>query len=72
MAIIDAITAGIDGPHTVEPDRGRAIAIAINSAKADDIVLIAGKGHETTQTTAGVTIPFDDRLVAAEVLRSTT
>ena len=72
MAIIDAITAGIDGPHTVEPDRGRAIGIAINSAKADDIVLIAGKGHETTQTIAGVTIPFDDRLVAAEVLRSTT
>lgn len=70
MAIINAITEGIEGPYTVEPDRDRAISIAIRSAKAGDIVLIAGKGHETTQTTAGVTRPFDDRVVAAEALRS--
>ena len=72
MDIIKAITAGIGGPHTVEPDRGRAIAIAINSAKPEDIVLIAGKGHETTQTTGGVTIAFDDRVVAADVLSGGT
>jgi len=68
LAIIGAIKSGIEGPHTIEPNRARAIAIAIQSAKPEDIVLIAGKGHETTQTTGGVTIPFDDRIVAADVL----
>jgi len=68
MDIINAIKSGIDGPHTIEPDRAKAIAAAIKSAKPGDIVLIAGKGHETTQTTGQISVPFDDRLVAAAVL----
>jgi UDP-N-acetylmuramoyl-L-alanyl-D-glutamate--2,6-diaminopimelate ligase len=50
-------------------DRADAIALAINEAKPGDIVLIAGKGHEKTQTAKGVSLPFDDVAVAASALR---
>jgi UDP-N-acetylmuramoyl-L-alanyl-D-glutamate--2,6-diaminopimelate ligase len=53
----------------VELDRAAAIAIAVREAKCGDIVLIAGKGHEKTQTARGVSAPFDDVAVAAAVLR---
>ena len=69
-AIIAAIVEGIAGPHTVEPNRGLAIALAIQSAKPGDIVVLAGKGHETTQTTGSVTIPFDDRVVARNAMEN--
>jgi len=46
--------------HVMEADRRRAIAIAIDAAKPGDIVLIAGKGHEKTQTTREGVFPFDD------------
>ncbi len=46
-------------------DRGAAIAAAVDWARAGDVVLVAGKGHETGQETAGVVHPFDDRLRAA-------
>jgi UDP-N-acetylmuramoyl-L-alanyl-D-glutamate--2,6-diaminopimelate ligase len=46
--------------HALEPDRRRAIGIAIDAAKPGDIVLIAGKGHEKTQTTREGVFPFDD------------
>jgi UDP-N-acetylmuramoyl-L-alanyl-D-glutamate--2,6-diaminopimelate ligase len=46
--------------HAVEADRRRAIAIAIDAARPGDIVLIAGKGHEKTQTTREGVFPFDD------------
>lgn len=49
-------------------DRREAIAAAIAAARAGDVVLIAGKGHETTQTIGTQVLPFDDRAVAAEVL----
>ena len=52
----------------VELDRRAAIALAIGSAGEGDVVLIAGKGHETGQTAGGVTVPFDDRVVAREEL----
>jgi len=52
----------------VEPDREAAIAIALSGADAGDLVVIAGKGHETGQTIGGVTTPFDDREVAARLL----
>lgn len=54
--------------YAVEPDRRKAIAAAIGVARANDAVLIAGKGHETYQILAGETIHFDDREVARQVL----
>ena len=54
----------------VEPDRRTAIALALGAAAEDDIVLLAGKGHETVQILGGVSIPFDDRVVAAEEWRT--
>ena len=45
----------------VEPDRAKAISLALSSAAAGDVVIIAGKGHETTQEVKGVKYPFDDR-----------
>jgi UDP-N-acetylmuramoyl-L-alanyl-D-glutamate--2,6-diaminopimelate ligase len=74
-AIIAEIMAGIDPASAtcrsqvkVEPDRRRAIGMAISMAQPGDIVLIAGKGHETGQTFADRTLPFDDREVAREFL----
>ena len=52
----------------VEPDRRAAIAYALEHAQADDVVVIAGKGHETTQQFADHAVPFDDRIVAREEL----
>jgi len=69
-AIVADIVAGFMRPQAVlvERDRRKAIARAIGEAGADDIVLIAGKGHETYQEVAGVRHPFDDRQVARELL----
>ena len=54
----------------VELDRRAAIRSALRGAGAGDVVVIAGKGHETGQTFDGVTTPFDDRVVAAEELEA--
>jgi UDP-N-acetylmuramoyl-L-alanyl-D-glutamate--2,6-diaminopimelate ligase len=54
----------------VEPDRATAIRKAVEEARAGDIVLLAGKGHETYQIFRDRTIHFDDREVAREALRS--
>jgi UDP-N-acetylmuramoyl-L-alanyl-D-glutamate--2,6-diaminopimelate ligase len=54
--------------HAVEADRRRAIAIAVEAAKPGDIVLIAGKGHEKTQTTRDGVFPFDDVAEARKAL----
>lgn len=69
-AIIAGIRAGFARPQAVLElrDRRGAIEAAISSAQAGDIVLIAGKGHESYQEVAGRTLPFDDRQVAAETL----
>jgi UDP-N-acetylmuramoyl-L-alanyl-D-glutamate--2,6-diaminopimelate ligase len=66
MAIIDQVRSGmVDGPApAVEPDRGRAIRLAVGLAEPGDVVVIAGKGHETTQVLSGRTVPFDDRAEA--------
>jgi UDP-N-acetylmuramoyl-L-alanyl-D-glutamate--2,6-diaminopimelate ligase len=53
----------------VEPDRATAIRRAIEEARPGDILILAGKGHETYQVLKDGTIPFDDREVAREVLR---
>ncbi len=54
--------------YTVEPDRRKAIRLAIAASRPGDTVLIAGKGHETYQILGGKTIAFDDRSVAAQAL----
>jgi len=55
---------------TIEPDRRAAIAHALAVARPGDVVVIAGKGHETTQTIGDDVQPFDDRQVARELLAS--
>ena len=52
----------------VEPDRRKAIGIAVANARMGDIVLLAGKGHEKTQTTREGAHPFDDVKVALQCL----
>ena len=72
-AIVAEVVAGIldsKAKVEVEVDRRAAIASAVGRARAGDIVVVAGKGHEQGQETAGVTSPFDDRVVAAEELRA--
>jgi UDP-N-acetylmuramoyl-L-alanyl-D-glutamate--2,6-diaminopimelate ligase len=69
-AIIDEILAGAGADAEREVDRRRAIALAIESAEAGDVVVIAGKGHEQGQEfEAGRKEPFDDVSVAREALR---
>lgn len=73
LAIMNDALVGLrrfDTPHAVEPDRARAIRIAIEQAQPGDVVLLAGKGHETYQIFKDRTIHFDDREAAREVLRS--
>ena len=69
LAIIDDILAGTAGARVeVEPDRRRAIHVAVADAERGDIVLVAGKGHETWQEIGGERRPFDDVAVAREAL----
>jgi UDP-N-acetylmuramoyl-L-alanyl-D-glutamate--2,6-diaminopimelate ligase len=53
---------------SVEPDRATAIAQAVSRAAAGDVIVVAGKGHETGQYVAGTVLPFDDRQVLAAAL----
>jgi len=72
LAIMNDALVGIrrtDVAHVVEPDRAAAIARALKEAREGDIVILAGKGHETYQVLKDRTIPFDDRAVAREVLK---
>ena len=71
-AILQQVAAGArdaGGAPDIEPDRRAAIARALDGACPGDVVVIAGKGHEATQEVAGQFLPFDDRAVAAELLR---
>ncbi|MGB5291934.1 MAG: UDP-N-acetylmuramoyl-L-alanyl-D-glutamate--2,6-diaminopimelate ligase [Lysobacterales bacterium] len=63
--IIDDVVAGLERPGnvTIEPDRASAIRQAIANCQAGDVVLVAGKGHETWQEIAGQKIPFSDESV---------
>ena len=69
-AIIEQMRAGLDDPGAVqvETDRRRAVALAVSQAGADDVVLVAGKGHEDYQEVAGERHPMDDRDLAREAL----
>jgi UDP-N-acetylmuramoyl-L-alanyl-D-glutamate--2,6-diaminopimelate ligase len=71
-AIVNQIVAGMRMPQRaiVERDRARAIHTAISQAGAGDVVLIAGKGHETYQEVAGAKRPFDDLQVARTALEA--
>ncbi|MET0936641.1 MAG: UDP-N-acetylmuramoyl-L-alanyl-D-glutamate--2,6-diaminopimelate ligase [Luteibacter sp.] len=68
--IVAQIVSGFVHPDTVmvERDRASAIALALADAKADDVVLIAGKGHETYQEGPEGKLPFDDLAVAREAM----
>jgi len=73
LDIMNDVMVGLrrfDTPHVAEPERGKAIGIALSEAKAGDVVLLAGKGHETYQILKDRTIDFDDRETARQVLQS--
>jgi len=72
LAIMNDASVGVgrfDTPNIAEPDRERAIKKAIEIAEPGDVVILAGKGHETYQILKDGPIPFDDREVARRVLR---
>jgi UDP-N-acetylmuramoyl-L-alanyl-D-glutamate--2,6-diaminopimelate ligase len=70
LAIIRKIESGLKGKTFRSiPDRAEAIDFAVQNSLSGDIILIAGKGHETTQQFADETIDFDDRKHASKALR---
>ena len=72
LKIIGDIVVGLQktaGKYLIEPDREKAIGMAMDEARAGDIVLLAGKGHEDYQILADRTLQFDDREVARRALR---
>jgi len=73
-AVIDEVMSGIAPGSSVrrESDRRRAIEDALVLASPGDVVVVAGKGHETTQTIGDAVLAFDDRVVALELLRRTS
>jgi len=72
LKIISDIIVGLQktaGKYLIEPDRERAIGLAMDEARAGDIVLLAGKGHENYQILGDRTLEFDDREMARRTLR---
>jgi len=73
LTIIQDAVVGLQRTGTryaVEPDRRKAIALAVSEARSGDIVLLAGKGHEKVQVTRAGSAPFDDVEVALAALRA--
>ena len=71
MRIIGMVLEGVERtscPHVVIENRREAIRYALGIAKKDDIVVLAGKGHEYYQEINGVKHPFDEKLIVAEIL----
>lgn len=73
LAIIDDIMVGVkendSAYYAIVPDRREAIRHSVYLANTDDMVIIAGKGHEDYQIIKGEVFPFDDRLIAREYIR---
>ena len=72
LKIISDIIVGLQktsGKYLIEPDREKAIAMAVDEARAGDIVLLAGKGHETEQILADRKVEWDDGAMARRALR---
>ena len=72
LKIITDIIVGLQktgGKYLIEPDREKAVVMSIDEARAGDIVLLAGKGHENYQMLASGTVEFDDREAARRALR---
>ncbi len=72
LAVIQDALVGVQktgARYHLEPDRARAIELVLNEAGRGDIVLIAGKGHETYQMIGNHALSFDDRLVARQILK---
>lgn len=64
LAIIEDIEAGVkktEGQYKIIEDRQEAVSYAIRSRRDGDVILIAGKGHETYQEIRGIRYPMDDR-----------
>jgi UDP-N-acetylmuramoyl-L-alanyl-D-glutamate--2,6-diaminopimelate ligase len=72
LKIISDVIVGLQktaGKYLIEPDREKAIGLAMDEARAGDMVLLAGKGHENYQILADRTFEFDDRIEARRALR---
>jgi UDP-N-acetylmuramoyl-L-alanyl-D-glutamate--2,6-diaminopimelate ligase len=72
LRIINDVVVGlqkVNAKYRVEPDREQALAMALEEARPGDIVLLAGKGHETYQVLRDGTVDFDDREKARAILR---
>ncbi len=73
LSIIREIELGTKAPQSgaevlVEPDRRKAIRLALSHAEPGDVVLVSGKGHESYQVIGNRVIPFDDKEVVKEIL----
>ena len=74
QAILEEVAAGVAAAPgglercRIEPDRARAIALALDGARSGDAIVVAGKGHETTQSFRDRVVPFDDRQVVRAAL----
>ena len=69
-AIAEQVLAGVAGQAVLELDRSRAIRTALHAARPGDIVLVAGKGHESFQISGGRVLPFSDASAVREALAS--
>ena len=69
MSIIDEIVSGMsEGNYIVEEDRKEAIKIALMNSGPEDVIVVAGKGHESTQEIAGELFDFDDKEVSRSLI----